>query len=198
MLEDFNVLFRNPDTMAEMVKRAFNHVLAGLELEVILVPWDVEKIEDLLLDSWDSYKYAYKESLKSEKQHGAKLGFEDFLEVIKKKLAPKPKKKYKSDRVEDYIVKGDHALILELLHKAICGKTSPNEIARPVRYLCDEGFFLDGDERRLPYNAFIAEFPEVKGMISRSSYNDYVDPNKKGYTRGAKTKELEKLFIPIL
>ena len=194
-LEDYPDLFNNPDTMAEMVKRAFNHVLKGLDVEVILEPWDVDAFEPYILDSWCSYKHGYK---KSAKQHRSKLGFEDALEASKKKMEPKPKKKYKSDRVEDYIAKGDSALILELLHKAIKNKISPNEIARPVRYLCDEGFFLDGDERRLPYNAFIAEFPEVNGMISRSSYNDYVDPNKKGYTRGARTKELEKLFIPIL
>ena len=115
---------------------------------------------------------------------------------MKDKESNKPKKKkIKSDNIMDYIVKGDKAYIVKILHILIDGLTAPIDIARPIRFLCDKQVFRDKEEFRLPYKAFIKEFPMLEKYISDTAYNRLISPNNKPYKNSIKYQNLKNFFI---
>lgn len=189
-LEDYPDLFRNPDTMAEMVKRAFNHVLKGLDVEVILEPWDVDAFESFIMDCWLSYKHGYK---KSAKQHRTKLGFEDALEASKKKMEPKPKVNKKSDDIRIYIRHENKEGIIAFLHHAVKGMMSQKEISMPFRYLFDHDL-----TDKIPYNAVIKELPALKGLLKERGYNNWTNINSTSYDTEPRYKDLNHVIEMFL
>ena len=207
VIEDYSPAFRKPEILAEMVKRAFNWSLRNYGLEVILDPWEKDgKPVFFLCDSWVSYV----RELRLHPEVGAIcMGFEEALQVFKQKKAVekakkemkdkvsnKPKKKkIKSDNIMDYIVKGNKAYIVKILHILIDGLTAPIDIARPIRFLCDKQVFRDKEEFRLPYKAFIKEFPMLEKYISDTAYNRLISPNNKPYKNSIKYQNLKNFFI---
>ena len=154
VLEHYTPAFRNPEILREMITRAFNWVLEKYGLEVMLEPWDTvaENIE-WVADSEFSYDI---ELHKHPEMGEICMGFEEALkERMLKMEAEKAKKEkkldIKSDRIEDYIIKGDKSLVVILLHQAVKGQKSSKDVTRPVRFLCDHGFFEDD---KLPFKAF--------------------------------------------
>lgn len=207
VIEDYKKSFSKPEIPAEMVRSAFNWKLSKLGLEVVLDPWesDGEPIY-WMMDSWVSYMH----ELRLHPEVGAMcMGFEEALHVFKEKKAVekamkekkdkesnKPKKKkIKSDNIMDYIVKGDKAYIVKILHILIDGLTAPIDIARPIRFLCDKQVFRDKEEFRLPYKAFIKEFPMLEKYISDTAYNRLISPNNKPYKNSIKYQNLKNFFI---
>lgn len=207
VIEDYQHAFRKPEIPAEMVKSALNLSLRNDGLEVILEPWETNG-EPIYFgwDNWVSYIY----ELRLHPEIGAMcMGFEEALHVFKEKKAVeiaqkekkdkesnKPKKKkIKSDNIMDYIVKGDKAYIVKILHILIDGLTAPIDIVRPIRFLCDKQVFRDKEEFRLPYKAFIKEFPMLEKYISDTAYNRLISPNNKPYKNSIKYQNLKNFFI---
>ena len=98
----------------------------------------------------------------------------------------------------DYIVKGDKVQIVRLLHELIDGLTAAKDIVRPIRFLCDHKVFKDKKEFRLPYKAFIMEFPNLKKYISKSAYNIKISSYEHPYDDSIKYNNLEKVFNFLL
>ena len=203
VLERYRHISNNPDVMAKMIERAFNWALRDTSVRVVLERWDtkgeyINYHRDFRL-SWDV------ELDKSEGEYLIQMGYEDALEVHKRKEAKKKNtNKKKSDDIRYYIQHPNKDAIIEFIRKALEGMKVPKDIARPIRVLCDHHVFLDCDEDneydyvRLPYNAFIKAFPEVEDLIKENKYNDWINPNRKSYKNDHLYKKLEKELENIL
>ena len=203
VIEDYQHAFRKPEIPAEMVKRALNWSLRNDGLEVILEPWETNG--EPICFGWDNW-VSYIHELRMHPEIGAMcMGFEEALHVFKEKKAVekamKEKKEknvktrsIKSDNIKKYIVKGDKNLFVSLLHELIDGLTLAKDIVEPIRFLCDRKVFKDKKVFRLPYKAFIKEFPLHAKKISKSHYNGLIDPNKHPYDEDENGEKYEKIF----
>ena len=181
VLEDYKCISPNPDVIAEMVARAVNWVLKDFGVEIVLKRWD--ELVLYPIDFWVSYN---KELRKSGGRNLIPMGYEGALKVHEEKEAKKKKckdagSKKKTDDIRFYIQHPNKDAIIEFIRKALVGAKIPKDIARPIRVLRDHQVFLSNDDDRLPYRAFIKEFPEVKGLIKEGTYNDYLNPNRTSY-----------------
>ena len=203
VIEYYQHAFRKPEIPAEMVKRALNWSLRNDGLEVILEPWETNG--EPIYFGWDNW-VSYIHELRMHPEIGAMcMGFEEALHVFKEKKAVekamKEKKEknvktrsIKSDNIKKYIVKGDKVQIVRLLHELIDGLTLAKDIVEPIRFLCDRKVFKDKKVFRLPYKAFIKEFPLHAKKISKSHYNGLIDPNKHPYDEDENGEKYEKIF----
>ena len=203
VIEDYQHAFRKPEIPAEMVKSALNWSLRNDGLEVILEPWETNG--EPIYFGWDNW-VSYIHELRLHPEIGAMcMGFEEALHVFKEKKAVekamKEKKEknvktrsIKSDNIKKYIVKGDKNLFVSLLHELIDGLTLAKDIVEPIRFLCDRKVFKDKKVFRLPYKAFIKEFPLHAKKISKSHYNGLIDPNKHPYDEDENGEKYEKIF----
>ena len=203
VIEDYQHAFRKPEIPAEMVKSALNWSLKNDGLEVILEPWETNG--EPIYFGWDNW-VSYIHELRMHPEVGAMcMGFEEALHVFKEKKAVekamKEKKEknvktrsIKSDNIKKYIVKGDKVQIVRLLHELIDGLTLAKDIVEPIRFLCDRKVFKDKKVFRLPYKAFIKEFPLHAKKISKSHYNGLIDPNKHPYDEDENGEKYEKIF----
>ncbi len=195
-LERYRHISSNPDVMAKMIERAFNLVLEGSGVKVVLERWDTKgEIIQYHRDfarSWDI------ELNKCNGKYLVKLGYEDALEVHKHKEAKKKKPNKKSDDIKYYIKHPNKEAIIEFIRKALEGMKVPKDIARPFRVLREHKVFLRSEDYRLPYNAFIKAFPEFKDLISEGAYNDCLNPNRTSYDGDEIYYKLEKESEMIL
>ena len=202
VLERYRHISNNPDVMAKMIERAFNWALRDTSVRVVLERWDTKgEYIDYHKDSRASWDIEFD---KSNGKNLIKMGYEDALEVYKRKEAEKETMKggRKSDDIMDYIVHSNKEAIVEFIRQAIKGFKSPKEIARPIRLLCEYKVFVeytpDGEQYRLPYKAFINAFPEVKGLITMRRFNDWLNNMRTSYENSARhiklKKEIEKLL----
>ena len=196
VLERYRHISSNPNVMAKMIERAFNWVLRDTGVRVVLERWDT-KGEDIdyqrdFARSWDI------ELDKSEGKYLVKMGCEDAFEVHKRNEAKKKKPNKKSDDIRYYIKHPNKEAIIAFIHKALEGMKMPKDIARPIRILREHKVFLKKEGYRLPYNAFIKECPEVKGLIERGAYNDFINPNRSKYVNDELYDKLEKELEMIL
>ena len=197
VLERYRHISNNPDVMAKMIERAFNWVLEGSGVKVILERWDTKgEIIQYHRDfarSWDI------ELDKSEGEYLVRMGCEDAFEVHKRNEAKKKKpNKKKSDDIRYYIKHPNKDAIIEFIRKALEGMKVPKDIARPIRVLRVHKVFLRSEDYRLPYNAFIKAFPEFKDLIERGAYNDFINPNRTKYNNDEIYMQLEKELENIL
>ena len=196
VLERYRHISSNPDVMAKMIERAFNWVLEGSGVKVILERWDTKgEIIQYHRDfarSWDI------ELNKSEGEYLVRMGCEDAFEVHKRKEAKKKKPNKKSDDIRYYIQRPNKETIIAFIHKSLVGMTLPKDIARPFRVLREHKVFLRSEDYRLPYNAFIKAFPEFKDLISEGAYNDCLNPNRTSYDGDEIYYKLEKESEMIL
>ena len=200
VFEDYSHAFSKPDTLADIVKQAFNWVLEAYNLEVMLDPYEQDiDIKIWLDDNWRSFK---KEIRKCPEKSMARHGFEEAYPLIKQKKCKakiKPKKvNIKSDNIMDYIVKGDKVRIVKVLHELIDGLVVRMDIARPIHFLCMYLVFKDKEEYRLPYKAFIKEFPMHKDLISDTTYNRLISKMNKIYSHDLEYENLKNIFNFVL
>ena len=198
VLEDYKCISPNPDVIAEMVARAVNWVLKDFGVEIVLKRWD--ELVLYPIDFWVSYN---KELRKSGGRNLIPMGYEGALKVHEEKEAKKKKckdagSKKKTDDIRFYIQHPNKDAIIEFIRKALVGAKIPKDIARPIRILRDHQVFLSNDDDRLPYGAFIKEFPEVKDLITAKAYNDCINPNRTSYANDKLYKKLEKELENIL
>ena len=196
VLERYRHISNNPDVMAKMIERTFNWVLRDTCVRVVLERWDTKgEYIDYHKDSRASWDI---ELDKSEGEYLVRMGCEDAFEVHKRNEAKKKKPNKKSDDIKYYIKHPNKEAIITFIHKALIGMTLPKDIARPVRLLVDHKIFLKKEGYRLPYRAFIKEFPEVKDLITIKAYNDWNNPNRRNYNNDDLYKKLEKELEMIL
>lgn len=198
VVQRYSKVCRNPDTLADMLVSAYNTVLSDKGVEINIEPWNVIDTPFWYVeDGWESWNL---ELYNSQGRNLIRKGYEDALEMAKKEVeeeTPKAPTNYKSINVRDHIVKDKEvkAKIVELLHLLIDGLKTAKDIARPVRWLCDHDVFHDG---RLPYNAFINEFPQLGSSISVSRYNHLISSNNDEYRDDDKYYSLNSIFEFVL
>ena len=204
VIEDYQHAFRKPEIPAVMVKSAFNWSLRNYGLEVILEPWETNG--EPIYFGWDNW-VSYIHELRLHPEVGAMcMGFEEALHEFKQKKAVEKAKKekkakksaIKSDNIMDYIVKGDKVRIVKVLHELIDGLVVRMDIARPIHFLCMHLVFKDKEEYRLPYKAFIKEFPMHKDLISDTTYNRLISKMNKIYSHDLEYENLKNIFNFVL
>ena len=204
VIEDYQHAFRKPEIPAVMVKSAFNWSLRNEGLEVILEPWETNG--EPIYFGWDNW-VSYIHELRLHPEVGAMcMGFEEALHEFKQKKAVEKAKKekkakksaIKSDNIMDYIVKGDKVRIVKVLHELIDGLVVRMDIARPIHFLCMYLVFKDKEEYRLPYKAFIKEFPMHKDHISDTTYNRLISKMNKIYSHDLEYENLKNIFNFVL
>ena len=114
------------------------------------------------------------------------MGYEGALKVHEEKEAKRKKCKEsgsikKMDDIRYYINHPNVDAIIDFIRKALKGMKLPKDIARPIRLLREHKVFLENEDYRLPYSAFINSFPEFRGLIKEGTYNDYLNPNRTSY-----------------
>ena len=166
-------------------------------VRVVLERWDTKgEYIDYHKDSRASWDI---ELDKSEGEFLVKMGCEDVFEVQKHKdTKKKNNNKKKSDDIRYYIHHPNEDAIMDFIRKGIKGMILPKDIARAPRLLRDHKIFLEKEGYRLPYRAFIKEFPEVKDLITIKAYNDWNNPNRRNYDNDDLYKKLEKELEMIL
>lgn len=186
-------IFRNPDTLAEMVEKAFNWVLQGSGLKVEIERWYPQ---DLPVEMCTDYQASHDYWLRKTKGVNLiEMGYEDSHEEYHKKKSKKRETVIRSEKMVDHIKKGDKAKILKMVHERIKGKTGPKDICMPVRFLRDHDFLYHD---RLPYKAFLNECPEALGLVSKTRYNHWTNnidvsyEDDPGYRK--LRKEIDDLF----
>lgn len=187
VIERYAHIFRNPDTLAEIVARAFTWALRDIGVEVVLEPWDTEgKVVTYLKDFWESYNL---ELYKNEGKFLVKMGYEDALEQQQKKKEAKEKGK-KSDNILDYFsakVRNKEAL-LEWIDEQVIDKDSPIDMMRSVRLLLKKELLKD-----ITIKAFNKCYHK-EGKISRSSFDYYTNLQNPCYINDPIYKDMEENF----
>lgn len=191
VVEKCSQSLNNPDTLARMVESAFNWVLKGQGVQIMLEPWDPTDKVTWLLD----YEVSYLKEL--EKVNPADLimiGYEEalmmrrILEAMKEE-SKKPKICKKSDDILTYILADNKEAIAWFLHEALKDQKTPKGIARPFRFLFDHKL-----TEHIPYKAVMKEFPELNGLIKERSYNDWTNPNSTSYDKDPQYQKMKETF----
>ena len=172
VIERYDSIVRNPEYLAEMVKKAFNWALEGSGQSVMLEPW--EKTGKTITWCWD-YALSYDFQLRKIKgENLIKAGFEDSLEDNKmRKEREKTKRSKKSDNIKLYINKEGKEHIVDWLHGELKGLTAQKELTMPFRVLYDNKV-----TDRIPYKAVMKEFPELKGILKENRYNEWINQQR--------------------
>lgn len=180
-------IFRNPDTLAEMVEKAFNWVLKGSGLKVVIKRWYPQNLPvDMCTDYEASYDYWIR---KTKGVNLIEKGYEDSHEEYHKKQRKKREPVIRSKNMVDHIKKGDKAKILKMVHATIKGKTRQKDICMPIRFLRDHDFLYHD---RLPYKAFLNECPEAVGLVSKTRYNYWTNNINVSYEDDPEYRKLRK------
>lgn len=173
VIERFPMITHSVDSLAEMVRQAFNWVLRDSGVEVILEAKEGEDHDLYLIDFWRSYNLQlYKNGGRNLK----KCGYEDSSEHENKKETEKEgtktsKKSIKSDNIYDYISKNvqNPESILIWLDNELRGKKAPMDIMRPIRLLIDKHILSR------PTFAAIDNRYNIKGFLCMSTFNYYTN-----------------------
>jgi len=198
VIENYDHSFRHLHILAEMVESAFNWVLKGTGVKLVLEPWETDEVIMFYKDFSQSLMY---EVNKCKDKGPILVGYEDALEDHLNKIAredKKPKISKKSDDIMDYIEHSNKEAIIKFLRQSVKNMRLPKDIARPVRLLCDYKLFKDNNEYRLPYKAFLKTCPEVKELISERKYNHWTNKNSTNYNLDDAYKKLENVLTGIL
>ncbi len=168
VLEDYKPAFSNADILAEIVARAFDWVLRGKMLKLVLEPWEPAKDEKIywIKDCRETYRICRKAQGDDAMQC---FGFEQLKKSRSKKLAT---------GMKEYIKEGLEDKVDCWIRKEIKGMTEPIDMMRPMRAFMEFEMF----KKKPPFKVFTAHYHK-EGMIEISSYNGYM------YTKNNKYNE---------
>ena len=187
VLERYRHISNNPDVMAKMIERAFNWALRDTSVRVVLERWDTKgEYIDYHKDSRASWDIEFD---KSNGKNLVKMGYEDALEVYKRKEATKKKADKKSDDICRYIKMPNPGLVLSWLHDVLKGRKTAKEISMPFRFILERVY-----PERIPYKAVVAEFPEVEVYLKQKRYDEWINKNNVVYNIDTIFEELQRSF----
>jgi hypothetical protein len=150
--------------MAKMVEHAFNWVLQGTGVSLVIEPWETDEKIMWYKDYSESLMY---EIIRCKGEGLTLVGYEEALEYHINKNARKRKSPIaKNDSLEDYILFKNKNLVLKLLRSQIKDARSSKKIAMPFRLLSDRKLL-----KRVPYKVVLSEMQELEGKISETRYN---------------------------
>jgi len=161
--------FSDINLIANMVTQSLNWALAGtnttVKLEACHKPIAWEK------DILHSYMKGMDNRMFNPMNgFGYEMLEEKFMSMGKRKTRPR-----NSHDILDFLIAGSEDALLAWLHSMIDDKNHPKDMMRPIRALIELKRTY-----KISYDAFIKEFDKV-GMISRTTYNDYVNLAKEPY-----------------
>lgn len=185
--------FKSAEELAEIVTRAFNKVLEGSDVRVILEPWDMsteDKQEMYKRDCVDSCFLGFRcDDYITVDPH---FGFEQLNAKGVVALSLKKTKKgalLKSDDFMSYFPKGDPDRLVSLVSELIKSQTRPLAIVRPIAFLVDHEMM-----ERPTFTAFLRQFRQKKGLLTESSFNRLIRYSKLYYKDDLVYKNLADTF----
>ena len=191
VLEKYAQSFRNPDILARMVESAFNWVLKGQGVKLVLEPWEPNEQVMWLLDYEESYTT---EIQKMNKEDLVMIGYEDALERHRKLETKKQKRRInKAQSFKDYILIKNKPKVMNLLRRKFVKKLSPKMIAMHFRLLIDRKIM-----KRVPFKLVLQEMPELVGKVSKTRYNHWTDNMASSYEGDSDYEALEKEIDDLL
>ena len=161
--------FSDTNLIANMVTQSLNWALAGTNTTVKLeachkpIAWEKDILHSYM-------KGMDKRMFNPMNGFGYEMLEEKFMSMGKRKTRPR-----NSHEILDFLIAGSEDVLLAWLHSMVDNKTHPKDMMRPVRALIELKRTY-----KISYDAFINEFDKV-GMISRTTYNDYVNLAKDPY-----------------
>ena len=205
ILAGFIPAFQSADELARIVERAFNKVLEGSDVRVVLEYWDISAEDKAAMYKSDCVDACYLGFRSSDGNNLGDFGFEQLnamkakavetkQQKVKKAKAKKEVEHIKSDNILDYIPEnlnnGDKESLLMLLGDTVRGLKHPIDIMRSVCFLISHGIIA-----RPTFPAFIKRYPFLEDHISESTYNRLIT-HRKVYYRDDDTqnRDLAKKF----
>lgn len=176
---EYKPAFNNADQVARLLSRAFNYAFNGRGLMVEFEPWDLSNVEDKYFWIADCVICFMEAKRSIYCNYASMFGFEMIEELFLLKNdenKKKPRKLMKSNKFKDYINIEDKDKLLKWLHKEMDDKEHPIDMMRPHRGVQDFGLL-----GRPTIEAFKKEFPKLKSLIGRSTYDGYTDTEKDPY-----------------
>ena len=161
--------FSDINLIANMVAQSFNWALAGTNTTVKLeashkpIAWEKDILHSYM-------KGMDNRMFNPMNGFGYEMLEEKFMSMGKRKTRPR-----NSHDILDFLIAGSEDVLLAWLHSMIDDKNHPKDMMRPIRALIELKRTY-----KISYDAFIKEFDKV-GMISRTTYNDYVNLAKEPY-----------------
>ncbi len=161
--------FSDINLIASMVTQSFNWALTGTNITVKLeachkpIAWGKDILHSYM-------KGMDNRMFNPMNVFGYEMLEEKFMSMGKRKTRPR-----NSHEILDFLTAGSEDVLLAWLHSMVDNKTHPKDMMRPVRALIELKRTY-----KISYDAFINEFDKV-GMISRTTYNDYVNLAKEPY-----------------
>ncbi len=164
-----HIEFSDINLIANMVTQSFNWALAGTNTTVKLeashkpIAWEKDILHSYM-------KGMDNRMFNPMNGFGYEMLEEKFMSMGKRKTRPR-----NSHDILDFLIAGSEDALLAWLHSMIDDKNHPKDMMRPIRALIELKRTY-----KISYDAFIKEFDKV-GMISRTTYNDYVNLAKEPY-----------------
>ena len=161
--------FSDTNLIANMVTQSLNWALAGTNTTVKLeachkpIAWEKDMLHSYM-------KGMDNRMFNPMNVFGYEMLEEKFMSMGKRKTRPR-----NSHDILDFLIAGSEDALLAWLHSMIDDKNHPKDMMRPIRALIELKRTY-----KISYDAFIKEFDKV-GMISRTTYNDYVNLAKEPY-----------------
>ena len=191
VLGKYSQSFHNPDILAKIVESAFNWVLKGKGVKLVLEPWETDEKIMWAVDYNQSYM---NEMTHIDPSDLILVGYEDALEDYMMKLAKRGKQKINKEKgFKDYILFQDKNLVMRLVRQQIKNTSSPKRIAMPFRLLNDRKIV-----NRIPYKIVVSEYPELEGNISETRYNYWTNAIISSYEGDLDYIELNKEIDSLL
>lgn len=187
---EYKPAFNNAEQVARLVSRAFNYAFDGRGIMVELEPWDLSNYEDKYFWIADCVVSFMEAKRTVYCNYAAMFGFEMIEELFllkNERNKKKPRKLMKSDNFKDYINIEDKDELLKWLHKEMDDKEHPIDIMRPHRAVQEYGLL-----GRPTIEAFKKEFPKLKSLIGRSTYDDYTNTEQEKYIGEETYKGIKK------
>lgn len=178
--------FSDINLIASMVNQSLNWALIESNMAVKLeachkpIAWEKDFL-NAYLNGMDSRMF------NPMNVFGYELLEERFMSMCKRKTRP-----HNSHNILDFLIEGTEELLLAWLHSMVDDKTQPKDMMRPVWALIELK-----RSYRISYDAFIKEFGKA-GLMSRTTYNDYVNLTKDPYfddEKYAKVKQDVKKYF---
>lgn len=172
LILDHHVLFEDHNLAAKMVEDAINWAFKNSRDKVRLVEWNDDEVKFLwAIDCVMAYKFGKKIIPINPIM---KLGHENLGRLLKKftKSAVKVFGSRKPNSFSSYIALAsteEKAALIYDIGEMIHGSTEAIDIMRPVCFGINRELISD----KVPYKAFIKQYPQMEDLISRQSFDRY-------------------------
>ena len=172
----------------EILERTFNWVFRDNKEQITLeevIPFTENMKMKLLYDCFNAERNGRRKGVSSL----MRVGHENLSKQLVNGKLKKKGKELKSKDFKDSILKGDKDELISLIYDLIKDKERAQYIVRPIAFLVDHGII-----ERPTFAAFINQFPDMKGLLVRQSFDRLIRHSSHYYGNDLRYKQLAKTF----